>query len=51
MDLPNCAQSSRVSGQDSGKKGHQQKAEKGETLQWTSTGEQQENQVHRIDIG
>ena len=48
MDLPNCAKSSRVSGQDSGKKGHQQKVEKGETLQWKSTGEKkQENQCKK----
>ena len=42
MDLPNCAKSSRVSGQDSGRKGHQQEVEKGETLQWNPLREKQE---------
>ena len=48
MDLPNCAKSSRVSGQDSGRKGHQQKVEKGETLQWKSTGENKKTSARKM---
>ena len=52
MDLPDCAKSSRVSGQDSGRKGHQQEVEKGETLQCNPLKKgKKKKPVHKIDIG